>query len=598
MTENNTNNSHKTILKATGVFGMMQVMKMIIGVVGSKFVAVFLGPIGIGVVGLLNNTLNIIASVSSFGIATVSVREIAVADADENPNKVSETISVLQKMALCIGLFGAIITLIFSKLLSQLTFGNTNYYYWFVILSINFVITSYATIRGAILQGKKMLKIIAISNVISSLLITFCTVVLYYFFKFDGIIWVVLSSSAITLLVNMYYTRNFKIQTSQLTFNAFFVKAKPIFQLGFLLSINVIFGQICTYIIKIYLNGNGASTQILGFYEVSTVILISYVGMIFNAMSIDFYPRLTSVSQDKSRVNELVNNQLEIALLLITPAIILLYLVAPLIIELLYTKDFLPTVLILKAALFAIIIKAIIWPLSYIILAKGNKKQYFKQELVSDFLNVSLSIFFYHFFGLEGIGFALVINYAVYGFYVFYIVKRDYDFGYTKDCFIIIVFSVFSGLVACASVFFIEIFYSKIILGVLLLVSILFSYSSLDKRVGVKNFIFNATNTVCNVLKTIINAKSITNKIVNQEVVSDKAQLYPNPNKGDFTINLGIIPESDIAVSIYDLNEALVFSTLTNKSILNISLQNLATGMYIVKLQGNNYDETVKLIKE
>jgi O-antigen/teichoic acid export membrane protein len=494
MKENNTNNSHKTILKATGIFGMMQVMKMIIGVVGSKFVAVFLGPIGIGVVGLLNNTMNIITSVSSFGIANVSIREIAVADADENPNKVLETISVLQKMALCIGLFGAIITLIFSKLLSQLTFGNTNYYYWFVILSINFVITSYATIRGAILQGKKMLKIIAISNVVSSLLITFCTVVLYYFLKFDGIIWVILSSSTITLLVNRYYTRNFKIHTAQLTFNAFFVKAKPIFQLGFLLSINVIFGQICTYIIKIYLNGNGASTQILGFYEVSTVILLSYVGMIFNAMSIDFYPRLTSVSQDKSKVNELVNNQLEIALLLITPAIILLYLVAPLIIELLYTKDFLPTVLILKTALFAIIIKAIIWPLGYMILAKGNKKQYFKQELVSDFLNVSLTLIFYHSFGLVGIGFAMVINYAIYGFYVFYIVKRDYDFGYTKDCFIIIVFSVLAGLVACGSVFFIENFYSKIILGLLLLASILFSYQGLDKRVSIGNYILKIRN--------------------------------------------------------------------------------------------------------
>jgi O-antigen/teichoic acid export membrane protein len=494
MAENNTSSSHKTILKATGVFGMVQVMKMIIGVVGSKFVAVFLGPTGIGIVGLLNNTLNMISSVSSFGISNVSIREIAVADADENPNKVSETISVLQRMALYIGLFGAIITLIFSKLLSQLTFGNTNYYYWFVILSINFLITSLATIRGAILQGKKMLKIIAISNVVSSLLITFCTVILYYFLKFDGIIWVILSSSTITLLVNRYYTRNLNTNTFQISLNTFFVKAKPIFQLGFLLSINVIFGQICTYIIKIYLNGNGASTQILGFYEVSTVILISYVGMIFNAMSIDFYPRLTSVSHDKSRVNELVNNQLEIALLLITPAIIFLYLAAPLVIEILYTKDFLPTVLILKAALFAIIIKAIIWPLGYIILAKGNKKQYFKQELVSDFLNVSLTLFFYHFFGLAGIGFAMVINYAVYGFYVFYIVKRDYDFDYTKDCFRIIEFSIFTGLTACACVFFIENFYSKIILGVLLLVSILFSYRGLDKRVSIGNYILKIKN--------------------------------------------------------------------------------------------------------
>lgn len=488
MTGNNANNSHKTILKATSVFGIMQIVKMIISIVGNKFVAIFLGPIGIGTVGLLNNVLNIISSVSSFGIATVSVREIALANADSNPVKVLETISVLQKMALCVGLFGLVITLVFSKLLSQITFGNSNYFYWFVILSINFVITSYATIYGSILQGKKMLKAIAISNIVSSLMITFCTVILYYFLKFNGIIWVILSSSTITLVVNFYYTRNFKTNI-HFNINEFVNKSKPIFQLGFLLSINVIFGQICTYIIKVYLNGSGASTQVLGFYEVSSVILISYVGMIFNAMSVDFYPRLTSVNQEKSKVNELVNNQLEIALLLITPAIILLYLIAPLVIKLLYTKEFLPTFLILKVALFAIIIKAIVWPLGFIVLAKGNKKQYFKQELVSDFLNVSLTLFFYHFLGLVGIGVAMVLNYAAYGFYVFYIVKRDYDFSYTKGCFSIILVSVFIGLSACATVLFIEDFLSYIVLGLLTLVSIIFSYHELNKRVGVKSFI-------------------------------------------------------------------------------------------------------------
>jgi O-antigen/teichoic acid export membrane protein len=313
---------------------------------------------------------------------------------------------------------------------------------------------------------------------------------LYYFLKFDGIVWVILASSLITLLVNFYYTKSFKSKAVTTSFSEFVSQAKPILQLGFLLSINSIFGLVCTYIIKIYLNNNGASSQILGFYEVSTVVLISYVGMIFNAMSVDFYPRLTTVNQDNTKVTDLVNNQLEIALLLITPAIIALYLFAPLVVEMLYTKDFLPTVLILKAALFAMIVKAIIWPLGFIILAKGNKKQYFKQELVSDFLNVSLTILLYHFFGLVGIGFAMVANYVLYGFYVYYIVQRDYDFGYRNDCFKIMIFSVIIGILSCLTVFFIDDSNSKFILGMLFLVSIVFSYRGLDRRIGVEVYLF------------------------------------------------------------------------------------------------------------
>ncbi len=488
MHKNDSDNPHKTILKATSVFGLMQVMKMIISIVGSKFVAIFLGPIGIGTVGLLTNTLNIIMSISSFGIATTSVREIAVADADSDPEKLSETISILQKIVLFTGLLAALITLLFSKLLSLWTFGNTNYQFWFVILSVNFLITGFATVRASILQGKKMLKSIAISNIISSLLITICSVVLYYFLKFDGIVWVILVSSTITLLVNFYFTRNFKSKSIGISFSEFFNKSKPILQLGFLLSINAVFGLICTYIIKIYLNENGTSAQILGFYEVSTVLLISYVGLIFNAMSVDFYPRLTAINQDNIKVTALVNNQLEIALLLITPAIIALYLAAPLVVQLLYTKDFLPTVLILKTALFAMIIKAIIWPLGYIILAKGNKKQYFKQELVSDFLNVSLTILFYQLYGLEGIGYAMVLNYLLYGFYVYYIVQRKYGFEYQKDCFRIILFSLLVGILSCLTVFLINDLFSKIFLGLLLLISLFFSYNGLNKRVSIDEF--------------------------------------------------------------------------------------------------------------
>ena len=152
MKNNKQDSSHGTILKGTGVFGIMQFMKMAIGVVGAKFVAIFLGPAGIGIVGLLMNTLNIIGSLTNFGFAVTSVRQIAVAEADDSPEALPKTIFVLQRIALFTGLLGAILTVAFSKLLSHWTFGNSEYTLWFSALSINFFLTSYTTSRGAIFQ--------------------------------------------------------------------------------------------------------------------------------------------------------------------------------------------------------------------------------------------------------------------------------------------------------------------------------------------------------------------------------------------------------------------------------------------------------------
>jgi O-antigen/teichoic acid export membrane protein len=487
-------NSHKTIIKATGIFGFSQAMKMIIGVIGSKCVAVFLGPIGIGTVGLLNNTIAIISSLTSFGLTITSVREVSLANAENDEIKFSERFIVLQRWSFIIGLFGAIVTIVLSKLLSKWTFGTSEFYFWFVILSVNFVFSSLTSSRIALLQGFRMIKSIAISNVLSSVLITLFTVPIYYFFRFNGIVAVILVSSLISFLINYYFTRNIKINNIKISISETFQRGIPLMKMGFLLSINVIFGQICNYLIKLYLNGNGTTAEILGLFEVSSVILISYVGMIFNAMGTDFYPRITAVQSDNSKIKELVNDQIEIGLLLVTPAITFLYFCAPLLIQTLYTKEFLDVLLILKAALFAVIIKTIIWPLGFIILAKGKNKLYFKQELIGDFLNITLTIILYHFLGLIGIGIATLINYTFYGFYVFRIVNKKFDFKLRNDTYKIILVCFIIGLLSCSITFLIDYPVAYYPLGIIFIFSIIYSYKELDKRINLFSYYLKIKN--------------------------------------------------------------------------------------------------------
>lgn len=487
-------NSHKTILKATGIFGFAQAMKLLVSIVGSKFVALFLGPFGIGIVGLLNNTAAIISSLTSFGINITGVREVSLANAENDPIQFSERFIVLQRWSFFTSILGALATIIFSKWLSQLTFGTTDYYFWFVMLSVNFVFTNLTNTRIALLQGLRMIKSIAISNVVASVLITLVTVPIYYFFKFDGIISVILVSSGINLLVNFYFTRNIKISKISLSFSETYQRGKPLMKMGFLLSINVIFGQICSYLIKLYLNGNGTSAEILGLFEVSSVILISYVGLIFNAMGTDFYPRITEVQTDNAKVTTLVNDQIEMGLLLITPAVLFLYFCGPIVVELLYSKDFLAVLLIFKAALFAVIIKTVIWPLAFVILAKGDNKLYFKQEIISDLFLLVATLIFYRYFGLIGIGIASLIQFILYSFYILPILKNKYDFSIRKDTFRIIMVCFLFGIAASAITFTIDYPFAYYPLGLILVFSIFYSYKELNKRVEIISYFIKFKN--------------------------------------------------------------------------------------------------------
>lgn len=497
MENDNTVNSHKEIIKATGVFGFAQILKMIVSVIGTKFVAIFLGPVGIGTVGLLNNTIGIIGSVTNFGLNITGVREVGSAYTDSDEKKFSERLTVLYRWFLIVGLFGGILTILCSKLLSKWTFGKEENYFWFVILSVNFILLSISSGRYAVLQGLRKIRLIAVSNVLSSVSITLVTVPIYFFFKLNGIIPVILLSSLISLLFNLYFTRNIKPKAVRISLSETIKRGKPLLKVGFLLSINVIFGQICNYIIKLYLNGNGATSEVLGFYEVSSVVLLTYVGLVFNAMGTDFYPRLIAIQSDDIKVNQIVNDQIEVGLLIVTPLISVLYLFSPFLIEILYTKSFLDVTLIFKGALFAVIIKTIIWPLAFIVLAKGQNKLYFKQELLGDFLNIAITIVFYRLFGLVGIGLASFLNFTISGVYIYLIVNKNFNFCIRKDTLKILLVSLFIGLLNCLVVFFMDSpLTTYLILGLLSCLSIFYSYKELDKRINLSSFYAKIRNRI------------------------------------------------------------------------------------------------------
>lgn len=483
------NPSHKTILKATGVFGFSQVLKIFVGIISAKFVAVFLGPVGIGIVALLQNTLAIISSITGFGINISGVRMVALANAEQNEQEFSKTVLVLKRASIATGLLGVLLTLVLAKPLSIWTFGSYEYVNWFLILSFNFIFSSLAISKMALLQGTRAMKAIALSTVIYAVLLTAITIPIYYFFKMDGIVAVIILTSLLNYLVNLFFARKVTVIPVSVGFKETISRSKELVQLGFLLSINVIFGQITAYFLKLYFNFQHATESVLGLYVVATTLLLTYVGMVFSAMSTDFYPRLTQVQDDNGKVKEMVNDQIEIALLLLTPLIIIFYFFAPLLITILYSEAFSGVVLILKWALFAIIIKAIIWPLAFVILAKGEKRLYFQQEIMSDAMNIIFTIVGYHFLGLVGVGLAMVLNYVVYGIYVFHIVKKKFQFNFRNDSLMLIIKSVLLGIAAAVTVLIFDYPNAYLVLAVLSLISIYFSYIELNKRVDLKEYL-------------------------------------------------------------------------------------------------------------
>jgi hypothetical protein len=77
-----------------------------------------------------------------------------------------------------------------------------------------------------------------------------------------------------------------------------------------------------------------------------------------------------------------------------------------------------------------------------------------------------------------------------------------------------------------------------------------------------------------------------------------ESHIFPNPNPGIFTIDMGFLDKNQNTINIFDAMGRGVYNTHTKSSTFDISLPNLTSGLYFVKLQGDNCNETVKFIKE
>ena len=204
--------SYRQIMKATSLFGGVQIFTIIISIIRSKFVAILLGPAGMGIVGLLTSTLGLLGSLTNFGLGTSAVKSIATAVGIGDEKKIGIVVSVIRRMVWMTGLLGLITTIIFSSLLSQLTFGNEDYTYAFIWLSSTLLFNQLSSGQLVVLQGMRKLKHLAQANLYGSFIGLFITIPLYYLWGIDGIVPGLIGSSVIALSMSWYFSKKIKLE--------------------------------------------------------------------------------------------------------------------------------------------------------------------------------------------------------------------------------------------------------------------------------------------------------------------------------------------------------------------------------------------------
>jgi antigen flippase len=140
------------------------------------------------------------------------------------------------------------------------------------------------------------------------------------------------------------------------------------------------------------------------------------------------------VAHDKPAMVRMVNEQTEIGLLLALPGLLATMALAPWILQIFYTREFLGAVAMLQWFILGCLGRVISWPLGYVMLALGKGRWYLLTETSFNLLHVALIALGLLLYGIEGVAIAFVVMYVGYIAAVLMVGRRLIAFKWSAEC--------------------------------------------------------------------------------------------------------------------------------------------------------------------
>lgn len=406
-------NSYRHILKYTSIFGSVQGLNILAALVRNKVAAVFLGPSGMGLASLLTVTMNFLSQTAGLGLSLSAVRQVSEYFDEGNQPKILHFVHVVRVWCLMAALLGVLLSICTG--------------YW--ILAPAVAITIIGGGEMSILKGARQLRSLAIIQSIAAIASVIISVPLYWKYGQEAIVTVINLMAFASMLPAVF--ASYRLYTPRFSFSSQIMgEGISMLRLGVSFTLAGMVGSAAELLIRNWLEREAGLSEV-GLYNAGSLLTVTYVGLVFAAMDNDYYPRL-SAAHGVSQMSQMVNRQIEILLLLLTPMLTVMILALPWIIRLLLSADFLPIVAMTQIAAVAMVLKAATLPVAYLTLAHGRSLAYLLLESIYFIVFVLLVIGCYRLWGLTGTGVAILIAH-IFDLLMIHIYARcAFDYRFSK----------------------------------------------------------------------------------------------------------------------------------------------------------------------
>lgn len=409
ITNKGTSGEYGRVVKYLGLLGGAQGLSLLVNLLRNKIASTLLGAVGLGLIGLYNRTVQMFSDCTNLSLSYSAIRKLSDTYENATAADLAHYVKVTRSIALLTGIVGMLLFVMFSPLVMKYISDGSDYSSWyFVALSPVVLFLAVSGGEVAVLRGVRQLNSLAIYTLWSSFVALLVAVPVYFFFGVAGILPSILIIALLQMLGVLYNSvRLFEYKVAPFSLRLL-RDGVEMLKLGAGYIYTTILTSCSVWMIYSMISNIGGDAE-LGLFSSGYLLLSMLPSVLFAALDSEYYPRLSGAFGNVKVRNTMVNEQIEVHLLVQTPIILAAVAVLPFLFPILYSGEFLPAVAMTRFAMFGLLFHILTYPISFMPLSKGDVLVFILQETVYNVANVTLVIIGYRFWGLEGVGIALLL---------------------------------------------------------------------------------------------------------------------------------------------------------------------------------------------
>ena len=388
------------------------ITKIVAGILTSKAIAVFIGVEGMALIGNLRNFLSAIQSVAILGFYNGLVKFIA--EFKNNAVKLSKTISTAYYFGFFSTILLSFICYYNANGINNLLFpSNLNYSYVIKILAFALPFYALNMFCFSIINGFTKYKILYIINIIGQILGLLITLLLIYQGKIDGaLIAVVIAPSLIFLITLVGIVNRRGLVSSVKISNIDYDILKKLAPFTLMALVTTVGLPLIYIVVRNYIIDTVGIKE-AGYWEAMNRISDYYLMFVSSMITLYVLPRFGEIktkNEFKSEIISLYKSVVPIFAL----GLLLIYFLRPFIIQLVFTKAFMPVENLFGWQLLGDFVKILSIVIAYQFIAKKMFMHFIIIELFLVVIIYFSSVYLVDIFGVEGAVLAHFISYIMY----------------------------------------------------------------------------------------------------------------------------------------------------------------------------------------